>query len=74
MTLDNVLVKCLIALLISNSDHLARHASLFLHLLQPFLLKEPFRSEFRSRTLLATSEGEADYVNCPVEGAEGAPE
>ena len=74
MTLDDVLVKCLIALLIGDSDHLARHASLSLHLLQPFLLKEPFRSEFRSRTLLATSEWEAYDVHWPVEGAERAPE
>jgi hypothetical protein len=74
VALDDVLIKCLIALLISDSDHLARHASLSLHLLQPFLLEEPFWSEFRSRTLLATSEGEPDDVHWPVEGTEWAPE
>ena len=74
VSFDDVLIKSLIALLIGDSDHLARHASLSLHLLQPFLLKEPFGSEFRSRTLLATCEGETNDVHWPVESAERATE
>lgn len=72
MSFDDVLIKSLIALLIGDSYHLARHASLSLHLLEPFLLYEPFRSEFRSRTLLATSEWETNDVHWPVESTEGA--
>jgi hypothetical protein len=65
---DNVLVEGLVALFIGDLYHLARDTALSFHILEPLLLQEPLRCEFRTRTLLATREGETDDVHWSVEG------
>lgn len=69
VSLYDILICTLVALAISDIDHLTWDSATFFHLLKPFLWEEPMRGKLRAWALLPPSKRVADNMNRTMESS-----